>query len=197
MQTKLEVGIIGQSPDYTLLRNIEWKFVKSMGQLLTYVNNLSIDEEVKKELVIYIKKYPEGSLNYIAKNFRFITNKCIEKVMQKNNLSIELPEIKQEEQVVQPKVKVLSPLPQRASLSEILEGEQLSMVKENQPKWTVVNAEEIYKERKDKEAKLNKQYAVKKESKSFDQVKEEVQKDLDQFLNDQEFMSKINGNIME
>lgn len=181
MQTKIEIGVIGEVNDSRLLRDIEWNLVRSMNQLLTYVENIGLEPEVKAELIKYIKKYPEGSLNYLAKNFRFIVNKCVEKVLA-NRPVVEQQKIVEEivEKVIP--IKVTESLPFRKPLFDE------PPVLKDKPKWTTMSASQIQQEYHKKPV-VNP--AIKPAGMSSKQMAQEAEDNLERFLADDDFMDKI------
>lgn len=172
MQTKIEMGFLGEGTN-KLLKDIERQLVKNMPQLIGFVECLSLEPEIKAELIKYIQSYPDGSLNYIAKNFRFILNRCIQKVITKNP-TVKIDKVIVDEEKLN-KLKVIGtekPVDIKPMLAELT-------AEKKSPKWTIVSANQVLNEIEKKEAPK----PVKKEvSKNFDQIAKESLDDMLKFI---------------
>lgn len=184
MQTKIDVGIIGETSSFKLLRDTDWNLVRNMNQLLNYVTNLNLDSDVKEELFLYIQKYPDGSLNFLAKNFRSIAEKCMKKALAKRP-AIAIDELPKEPIIAE---KVKKALPIKPSLSNVIPGIELPITeKEQKPKWIMMNPNDVLNEIQ----KLQPIPEKKIENKTFDQISKEAEIELDKFIANEEYMKKL------
>lgn len=116
---KLNIKISPQSSG-----SITNKKVHSLGEFVSRVNNLKLEQELKDEIILYISKYPQDSLDYAWGRIHHIINTCQNKLVEKKTGIVQQPlqrqTIKKPVEPVQPDVKVIGrkKLPQKPPTPE-------------------------------------------------------------------------------
>lgn len=88
MQTKLEVGVMGQSKAVSRPE----RFVRSFGHLISIINQHNLEPELREEVLKIAKGYPQGSLDFFYNNLHAIIQKCQNAINLRNNVSAWTPE---------------------------------------------------------------------------------------------------------
>lgn len=150
MKTKLEMGIMGYSPEEKFVPNT----IKTLNHLIAIIESRDIQRELKDEVIAIAKKYPHGSLEYIYKNLDTIIGKC-QRILRLRNETPVVQEVTAKELPVKTNKEVRQPIVPETKAKEIKLPDPV--VPEAKPKWTTTSAQVIKQERNEEIRKHQKQ----------------------------------------
>lgn len=189
MQTKLEVGIMGESKPTNQQKE---KTIHSLHQFINYISRMTLQDELRQEIIKYASKYPEGALDNIYINIEKIKMKCLGVIAARNHVTMnsvpEPPEtaigdIKIPEIVIgSPKMSIGDIKIPEMSIPKMVESPP-PVIQPQKQKWTTMSAAEVLKQSK---ALNNKQIQL-----PINPEEEKAEKAAKEFIEKQQKMEKL------